>query len=186
VKVRNILILLAILLVLGGIYFVVSRPKPEEPTQPKEYVWDVNWEEIKGIEISLPREGKSQDFIKITEGDEYTWYFEDGSPINPARWGAGPPLLVSGPAAYRVITKDATAEDLAVYGLAEPSMPSMIITITLTDGSIVETDVGDKTPNEQNCYVRAPGTNAVALVDYTWYDVLAGLVLNPPYVPTEE
>ncbi|GAG36527.1 unnamed protein product, partial [marine sediment metagenome] len=33
-------------------------------------------------------------------------------------------------------------------------------------------------------YVQAPGSNDVALVDYTWYEVLERLVKEPPYAPT--
>jgi hypothetical protein len=40
-------------------------------------------------------------------------------------------------------------------------------------------------PNAAYYYVQAPGTRDVALVDYTWYDVLAKLVHEPPYA-TEE
>jgi hypothetical protein len=185
VSVRNILILLAILVVLGGIYFVVSRPEPEEPPQPKVYVWDIHYNDIVHIEISLPREGKSQAFIKISQGDQFPWFFDDTqrSPVNQTRWGGGIPLLLSGPGASRVITENATAEQLVEYGLAKPSMQ---IKLTLADGTIIETDIGDKTPNSQNCYVRAPNSNAVATVDYTWYDVLAALVTYPPYISAGE
>jgi ABC-2 type transport system permease protein len=175
----------AILVVLGGVYFAVSRPEPEEPAQPKVYVWNVDMDEIEHVVISLPRQNLSQAFIKISQGDQFPWFFDDAqrSPVNKTRWGGGIPLLLSGPGASRVITENATAEQLAEYGLAEPSM---LITLTLGDGTIVETEIGDKTPNGQNCYVRAPNSNAVAIVDYTWYDVLAALVTDPPYVSTVE
>jgi hypothetical protein len=142
-------------------------------------------DEIEHVVISLPRQNLSQAFIKISQGDQFPWFFDDAqrSPVNKTRWGGGIPLLLSGPGASRVITENATAEQLAEYGLAEPSM---LITLTLGDGTIVETEIGDKTPNGQNCYVRAPNSNAVAIVDYTWYDVLAALVTDPPYVSTVE
>jgi hypothetical protein len=62
----------------------------------------------------------------------------------------------------------------------------MIITLTLADESTVIINVGDNTPNGINYYVQAPNTNSVATVDYTWYNVLSGLVTDPPYAPTEE
>ncbi len=184
-RTRSIVVLIVILAVLGGVYFVVSRPESPEPPEPTVYVWDVDMDEIEHIVISLPHQGLSQAFIKIPQGDQFPWFFDDEqrSPVDAERWGGGIPLLLSGPGAARVITEDATDEQLAIFGLAQPSMQ---IILTLTDGDIVETDVGDKTPNGQNCYVRAPNSRAVALVDYTWYDVLSGLVTNPPYAPTEE
>jgi hypothetical protein len=184
VRVRDILILLAVLLVLGGVYLVVSRPESEEPTQPKMYVWDVDMDEIERIEILLPREGLSQVFIKIAEGDQFPWYFDDPqkSPVDSYRWG-GITLLLSGPGADRVITEQATDEQLAEYGLAQPSMQ---IILTLTNEDIVETDVGDFTIDGNSCYVRAPGTSGVATVNAPWYNVLKGLVTDPPYASAGE
>lgn len=182
-RVRNIIILLTVLAVLAGIYFVVSRPEPEESTPPKVHVWDINADDIQRIEISLPRQGLSQAFIKIPQGDQFPWYFDDEqkSPINQDRWGVQ--FILSGPTADRVIKENATDEELAEYGLAQPSIK---VTLTLFNEDTLEIDVGDKTLDGINCYVRAPGTNEVALVDYTWYDVLSNLVLDPPYVPAEE
>lgn len=181
---RSIIILLVILAVLGGVYFVVSQPEPEVK-EPKVYVWDIKDDDIEHIVISLPREGKSQAFIKISEGDKFPWFFDDQqrSEVDQERWGGGIPLLLSGPSAYRVITESATDEQLAEFGLTQPSMK---ITLTLKNKDIVATDVGDNTPNSQNYYVRAPGSNAVAIVDATWYDVLKGLVTDPPYASTEK
>jgi hypothetical protein len=62
----------------------------------------------------------------------------------------------------------------------------MEIALTLSDGRTVRIDVGDSTPNGHNYYVRAPETNAVATVDHTWYEVLANLVLDPPYASAAE
>lgn len=181
-RVRNIVILLVVLAVLGGVYLIVSQPEPEDVT-PVVYVWDVDMDEIERIEISLPHEGLSQAFIKIPQGDQFPWFFEDGSPVDVERWGGGIPLLLSGPVATRVITENATDEKLAEYGLLQPSME---ITLTLSNGDIVETYVGDSTIDGVNYYVRAPDSNAVATVDYTWYEVLENLVLDPPYVSAEE
>jgi len=182
---RNFLILLAILIVLGGVYFAVSRPKPDESSQPKVYIWNVDRDEIEHIVISLPSQSLSQAFIKISQGDQFPWFFDDEqrSPVDQNRWGGGITLLLSGPGADRVITNNATDEQLAEYGIAQPSME---ITLTLLDGKILKIDVGDSTPNGINYYVRAPNSNAVATVDYTWYDVLAALVTDPPYVSAGE
>ena len=184
-RVRNIVVLLVILAVLGGVYYIVSRPEPEEPPEPVVYIWDVDMDEIEHIVIELPHQDLSQAFIKISESEQFPWYFDDEqrSPVDQERWGGGITLLLSGPAADRIINEDATAEDFARYGLDEPSM---IITLTLADETTVIINLGDNTRNGINYYVQAPNTNGVATVDYTWYDVLAGLVTDPPYAPTEE
>ncbi len=139
-------------------------------------------DEIQHIEIRLPREDKSEAFIKIPEGDKFPWHFDDAekTKIDVERWGGGIPLLLSGPGAERVIAKNAAEEKLAEFGLAQPQME---ITLTLEDGDIINITVGNRTPDGNTFYVQVLGSNDVALVDYTWYEVLERLVKVPPYVP---
>lgn len=141
-------------------------------------------EELQHIKVELPREGKSQTFIKIPEGDKFPWYFDDPqkSAINVERWGGGIPLLLSGPGVDRVISENTAEEKLTEYGLTQPQMK---ITLTLEDGKVLVIKVGDSAPDGHAYYVQVPDSNAVALVDYTWYDVLKRLVIDPPYAPPE-
>ena len=135
-------------------------------------------DDIQHIEIQLPNENKSQAFVK---GADRYWYFDDPqrSKVDIARWGGGIPLLLSGPGTERVIAENATTEKLAEFGLMQPQME---INLTLEDGDILNIKVGDRTPNANNFYVQAPDSNAVALVDYTWFEVIQRLVKEPPYV----
>ena len=182
---RSILALLAVLVILGGVYFVVSNLTVSEPPEPTIYVWDVEDSDLTHIVISLPRQDLSQAFIKIPHDDQFPWFFDDPehSPVDAERWGGGIPLILSGPSADRIIAERASPDLLARYGLAEPSM---VIDLTLADESTLTINVGDVTPNGMNYYVKAPYSTAVATVDFTWYDVLASLVTNPPYVAPKE
>jgi hypothetical protein len=179
-KIQNILILLIILLATGGFFYFLNMPKGPEVQKVQEYVWMIEMEDIDHIILDLPREGKSESFIKISEEDKFPWFFDDEekSPVDSARWGGGIPLLLSGPGAGRVIAKDASVEKLTEFGLMNPKM---VITLTLNSGKIMTINVGDATPNSNYYYVQAPNTNDVALVDSTWYDVLVKLVNEPPY-----
>ena len=181
-SVKNILILLGVLIALGAYFYLTNTHEPSPKSKPRTYVWLIEIEEIEHITISLPEEGESQSFIKIDEEDKFPWYFDDPqrSEMNVERWGGGIPLLLSGPGTSRVISENTTAEKLAEFGLAQPQM---IITLTLTDGRILNIQVGDSTPDGSNFYVQAPASNDVALVDYTWYGVLERLVKEPPYAP---
>ncbi len=182
-RLRNILILLAILIGLGGyFYFFNTSEPPPEKEEPRVFLWNIRMDEIEHIEIRLPREDKSEAFVKISQEDKFPWYFDDPqrSEVDMARWGGGIPLLLSGPGAERVIARNATEEKLAEFGLAQPQME---ITLTLEDGDILNIKVGDKTPDGINYYVQVPGSNDVALVDYTWYEVLERLIKEPPYAP---
>ena len=76
-RLQNIIILLAILLAAGGIYYFSNVPEPPETVKPQTFVWSIDMEDIKHIEIRLPREDMSQKFIKISEEDKFPWYFDD-------------------------------------------------------------------------------------------------------------
>lgn len=180
---RNILILLAILLVLGGYFYFANAPQPAAKAESKVFAWSINEDDIKHIKIELPREDKSQTFIKIPEGDKFPWYFDDPqrSPVNSEKWGGGIPLLLSGPGIDRLIARNATQEKLAELGLTQPSMK---ITLTLEAGNILNITVGDKTPDGNNFYVQIPDSNDVATVDISWYQVIEGMVTDPSYYAT--
>ena len=181
-RLRSILILLIILIVLGGGWYFSNMPELPPEKEPQLYVWLVEMEDLQHIEIRLPREDMSESFIKDEQEGKFPWYFDDPqrSPIDSERWGGGIPLLLSGPGVHRVIAKDATEEQIAKFGLAEPQME---ITLGLKDGRVLDIKVGDRTPDGNAFYVQAPSSNEVALVDYTWYEVIARIVKEPPYVP---
>lgn len=179
-RIRSILILLVILLALGGYFYFSQASETPEEEEPKIYVWQIEMDEIQHIEMQLPRENMSESFIKISKEDEFPWYFDNPqrSEVDQKRWGGGIPLLLSGPGAQRVIAENATPGQLAEFGLTQPQME---ITLTLENGDILNITVGDRTPDGNAFYVKAPGSNSVALVDYTWYEVLERLVKEPPY-----
>jgi len=162
-------------------YFIFfNKTEPPLKEEPRVFLWKIGMDEIQHIEIRLPREDKSEAFIKISQEGKFPWYFDDPqrSAVDMVRWGGGIPLLLSGPGAERVIAKNATEEKLAEFGLAQPQME---ITITLEDGDILNIIIGDRTPDGDTFYVQGPDSNDVCLVDYTWYEVLERLVRVPPY-----
>jgi hypothetical protein len=183
-RTKNIVILLVVFAMLGGLAYGAyawARPEPK-PIDPKEYVWLIEQEDISRVTMTLPREEPplSHSFVQIRQEDKFPWFFDDAehSPVDAQRWGGGIGLLLSGPGADRVINREATAEQLTLYGFDSPIME---ITLEFTNRSPMIIRVGDRTPNAANYYVKAPGANAVATVDYTWYDVLSKIVKEPPY-----
>ncbi len=130
-RLRNIVILAVILAVLVGVFYLVSRPEPTTPPKSIVYVWDIEMDNITHITISLPREDLSVSFIKIPQGSEFPWFFDDGngnySSVNATQFGgSGPALLLSGPGASRDLGYK-TDEQLAEYGLTNPSMKITVI-----------------------------------------------------------
>ena len=180
-KLRTILIMVVVLVALGGLY-ISSRPKPAPPKEPRPFVWKVEMDKLKTIAISLPHAGKSEAWVK--HEDRY-WYFDepDGPKVNMKRWGGGIPLLLSGPAANRHITENATDEQLSIYGLDDPQMR---IQLTLENEDSINIEVGERTPDHQAYYIKLRNSRDLYTVDYTWYNVLERLVLAPPIPVPEE
>ncbi len=182
-RIRNIIILLVIFLGVGGYFYFSNIPQPPKQPETKLYVWLVDMDAINHIKIDLPKENKSESFIKIPKEDSFPWYFDNAQTdnVDSKRWGGGIPLLLSGPGVERIISKNTTPEKLAEFGITQPQME---IKLALTDNKTMTITVGNKTPDGTSHYVLAPGTNNdVALVDVSWYDVLARLVTEPPYAP---
>jgi hypothetical protein len=89
-------------------------------------------------------------------------------------------LLLSGPGATRLILLDAPDTKLAEYGFNKPNMTAHLV---LSDGNTYDIQVGDENPEGTTYYVRLASNKDVYTVDKTWYDVLSGIVTDPPYVP---
>jgi hypothetical protein len=183
VRLRNILILVAVLGIAAVVY-VQTRPVIIPPPQPppQEFVWLFEMEELTGIVIELPREGLKESFAKH---EDRQFYFDDppGPRADPARWGGGIPLILSGPGAERAIAKDASDEQLAIYGFTEPLL---VATLSRGEADTVVIEVGDPVPDGHAYYVRVADSRNLYTVDASWYEVLARIVTEPPYPPEEE
>jgi len=183
VRLRNILILVAVLGVAAVVY-VVTRPEviPEPPPEPREFVWMFEMDELTGIVIELPREGMKESFAKH---EDRQFYFDDppGPQVDSQRWGGGIPLLLSGPAAERPIVKDASDEQLAIYGF---EVPSLVATLSRGKADTVIIEVGDPTPDGESHYVRVADSRDIYTVYHGWYEVMARIVTEPPYPPEDE
>ena len=180
-RLPTIAIMAGILVALGVVFFISSRPKPEARPEPRPFVWSVDMQELAVLAISLPREGKSEKWVKH---EDHYWYFDkpDGPKVDMQRWGGGIPLILSGPGAQRIISSDPTAEQLETYGLADPTMK---IDLTLENGTTISIELGNATPDGQAYYIKLVDSRQVYTVHFSWYDVLERLVLEPPYPAPE-
>ena len=167
--------------VLGVVFYAVSRPKPVTPVEPRPFVWDFEMDDLKHIDITLLDTGANQSFVK--HEDRYFYFDEpDGSIVDMVRWGGGIPLILSGPGAERRIAQNAGEAQLKAYGFDDPTLK---IRLTLNDDSVYNVEVGDSVPGGQTYYVRLAELKDVYTVDYTWYDVIARLVTEPPFPPAK-
>ncbi len=182
-RLRNILILVAVLGAAGAI-FVQTRPVIVPPARPpaREFVWLFEMQELTAIVIELPRDKMKESFAK---GDDRQFYFDDppGPRVDKMRWGGGIPLLLSGPAAERLITRDASDEQLEIFGF---TTPLLVATLSRGEADTVIIEVGDPVPDGHAYYVRVSDSRNLYSVDASWFEVLARIVIDPPYPPTEE
>ena len=192
-KLKAILILVAILAVAGTTYYFVTRPKA--PTQPtaKHFVWNFDMDELQNVTFILPKTINPETKLPLTESfdkhpDNEEFYFDvvNGPEVDNQRWGGGIPALLSGPQANRMILPSATEAQLQQYGLDPAIKPlNMDIKLTILIGGTpvkYEVYVGDSNPDGSNYYVRLAGNTDVYTVDKSWYDVLADIITNPPYI----
>jgi len=180
-RLRNIVILVAVLGVALGVYFATQPPEETTPKpDPVVYLWDYTLEELERIVIELPREDMRESFVKH---EDQQWYFDypSGPMANSEQW-SGIPAILEGPVMNRTIAKNVTEEELTNYGFTPPSMT---ITLTTEDDEITNIEVGDASPSGTSYYLRLAESINVYTVDFTWYWVLERLVLDPPY-PSEE
>ena len=185
-KLKAILILVAILAIAGTTYYFVSRPKPAAPAAPHYYVWSFDMQHLQSVTMSLPKSGQPPlSFVKHADDSEF--YFAptvaggpDGPMVDNQRWGGGIPLLLSGPGANRLILQNATDAQVADYGF---NTPNLTATLTLDDGKTYEVQVGDLNPEGTNYYTRLASNNDIYTVDKSWYDVISGIISKPPYNP---
>ncbi len=136
--------------------------------------------------IKVSHLGRSQTFVKDSESQ---WHFNEttGPLVDTARWG-GVTLLLSGPNARRLFQQ---AEDYAAFGLDNPQS---VIDVTMDSGLSFGLLLGDKTPDGVNHYVQFRDDQKttcseglcpqVYLIDGSWGDVLARLVVEPPVAPS--
>ena len=188
-KLKAILILVAILAVAGTTYYFVTRPKaPVQPTA-KHFVWNFDMDELQNVTFTLPKAGNgglTESFVKHPDNQEFYFDVVNGPEVDNLRWGGGIPILLSGPQANRMILPSATEAQLQQYGLDPAIKPlNMDIKLTILIGGTpvkYEVYVGDSNPDGSNYYVRLAGNTDVYTVDKSWYDVLADIITNPPYI----
>jgi len=188
-KLKAILILVAILAVAGTTYYFVSRPKAATQPDAKHFVWNFDMDELQNVTFILPKAGNgglTESFVKHPDNQEFYFDVANGPEVDNQRWGGGIPILLSGPEANRMILQSATEAQLQQYGLDPAIKPlNMDIKLTILVGGApvnYEVYVGDSNPDSSNYYIRLASNTDVYTVDKSWYDVLADIITNPPYV----
>ena len=172
---RNTIALIIVLLIAGGGYYLYDFYKPVPTTTTPPWFYLVDFDKIREIQINT--NGRVTDIVYKDDGQgNYGWEWRDARPdeIDQGRVN-GIRVLLSGPKSHRLVTEQ--AEDLKEYGLDKPQVQARV---GLEDGMQVEIEIGDRSPDGQNYYVKGKDSDAVFMVDFTWGDELARFVAQPP------
>jgi hypothetical protein len=155
---RNAIILLVVLGLLLGTYFVVIKKlgaqQPDNGTGSIVKIVNINTNDI--VEMTVQnKEGK---YVFVKNGEEwklsapYTFKI-DNNAVNSLA------INVSSLTASKVLEENAT--NLAQYGLDKPD----VITIKTKDGKLTVVEVGDEAPTRSGYYAKGQGSNKVYLID---------------------
>jgi hypothetical protein len=176
---RSTFILLIIFVILLASVAFWQRTKSSEevietPTEIQEYLFDFN-NEINALTIT----GKDGEIIELVRKSDGQW--ELLQPVGEETDSDNAEAAISRISVLRVLAKlEQSSTDLAVVGLDKPSYE---ISITLDDGSVIVTKVGDLTPTDSGYYVSGSG-RGILVVDKYGLQSIIDLLDNPPIMPT--
>lgn len=167
-----ILVIAASWVVVGAslaIQYLGEEPRAEQPP----FFFTLRPDDLRHISISAGDNSTSWHF----RDDFRRWFFDDESnvPTSLYRWG-GITQLLGGPRSQRELAT--SIDDPALYGLDNPQLR---IVVQLRDGTEVQVEMGNLTPDGGAHYARQRGYNELYTVDSSWGEVMLRLVEEPPY-----
>lgn len=152
---RNAIILVIIVALLVGAYFLISRNKAEEETEDNRAenllkLTDYTSDEVESLKLQNP----DGTFVIVKKDTEWTL-------SSPTDITADPSVLSSIVINAASLTADKLVEEnaanLATYGLDKP----IIITLKLKDGTEKVLEIGNLTPTKSGHYARLASENKV-------------------------
>lgn len=155
---RNAIILVIIVALLVGAYFLISRNKAGEDTDDRAdkliKLTDYTSDEVESVKL----QNNDGTFTIVKKDTEWTL-------SSPTDITADSSVLSSIVINAASLTADKLVEEnagnMAAYGLDKP----IIITLKLKDGTEKILEIGNQTPTESGYYARLSGENKVYVVD---------------------
>lgn len=164
---RNAIILLVIVALLVGAYFLVRNKKANEPlSQPKQY--DKLTDFISTDIESVTLENRDGTFVIVKKDEEWALSTPTDLRYDPSALSSIVINLAS------VVTDkliEENAQDLSIYGFDKPA----VARVKPKDGDAVTIEVGSQTPTKTGYYARLAGSNKVYTIStYTAEKITSG------------
>jgi hypothetical protein len=175
---RGITVTALVIVITAGFYSVLNNEIGIEPPAPPPVLWVYAINEADIEEVTVQQAAFQEHYIKTG----LDWFLARGREsllVDPDRWGAGVPLLLSGPSANRVF--DVLEDGLVEFGFTSPTGE---IEMSLRGERRLHVLVGDTTPNGKQHYVRLAGRPEVSLVPASWVTLLLALATDPAVLVT--
>jgi hypothetical protein len=167
------LVIVAVWIAVGSVFVLESGTGEAEERVNLPFFYTLEPDDIRVIDIETTN--GATEFV-LRPG-ERIWYFAElqDTPVSHARFG-GMAFLLGGPKIKRILNVDVI--DDSQFGL---DAPSLVVDLTLRDGSSVAMELGNLTPDGEGQYSRIIGFPEMVLVDSSWGGVISRLVAEPPY-----
>jgi len=176
---RSTWLLLAIFLVLVGllVYLNQKEPSAEEvdvtPTATVEYLFS----ETDGLPSSIDIKSGTGERVIVERNEAGEWVLKQ--PVETEANQGSVEAAASQLSSLRIVSRPEVAPDEA--GLA---VPSYVMTVKLTGGTVKTVRIGDLTPTSSGYYATVNESLDVLILSKTGLDSLLTLVTSPPYLST--
>ncbi len=165
---RNILILLLVIAVLGGGFYWVIQYEPKQEETPTSDIQTVNMFHVEKSDIaSLEVESATETYTVSRSGE--SWIINDNPEIKANQSKIETLLYESASVTARELLEE-NATNLIQYGL---DLPSRSVTVTLKDGKTHKILIGNTTLDGSLCYLMMEGETKVYTKSATGCDSLA-------------
>lgn len=165
---RNILILLLVIAVLGGGFYFVTKYEPKQDETPESNVQTVNMFHVEKRDIaSLTVQSATETYTVSRNGE--SWIINNHPDIKVNQSRIETLFYESASVTAREMLEE-NATNLIQYGL---DLPTRSVTVTLKDGSTHKILIGNTTLDGSLCYLMMEGETKVYTKSATGCDSLA-------------
>ena len=173
IRVSLILVILLSLSSILGTWVYIEFLNSEDTVEESPYLYRISNKDMITVDIKTKQKELS---IEKRDDRDGLWFFKTliNTPLNLNRWG-GFTFLLQGPITDRFI--DDSETNRSKFGLDDPSL---FLNIGLSDGSNIELELGDKTPDGAYHYALVNGRSSIMTVDVSWGEVIQKLANIPP------